>query len=188
MRCRDKLKKNVNDEINSKTAAGSIFYSLRQIFRSKVMNETVTSKTYKSVAVYRSETGAMNGLDMNRLGTWESKILRTIYGVVEEHGLWRIRSNQELRVLYEDLDVETDVKKKRLEWIGLVVRKNQERTVKKIVEGRSSRWGRLRFRWLEDVEKDPLEIKDKKWRGQAFAREEWASIIKEAKALRGVSK
>jgi hypothetical protein len=86
------------------------------------MNETVTSKIYKRVAVNRSETGAMNGLDMNRLGTWERKILRTIYGVVEEQGVWRLRINQELRVLYEDLDIEADVKKKRLEWIGLYER------------------------------------------------------------------
>jgi len=54
--------------------------------------------------VYESETGAMNGLDMNRLCTWERKILRTIYGLVVEQGIWRIRSNQELRVLYEDLE------------------------------------------------------------------------------------
>jgi hypothetical protein len=115
-------------------------------------------------------------------------LLHPVYGVVEEQGIWRLRSNQELRVLYEDLDIEADVEKKRLEWTGPVVRNDKRRTVKKIVEGRSSRWGRSRFRCLEEVEKDPLEIKDKKWRRQAFDREEWASIIKEAKALRGVSK
>jgi hypothetical protein len=68
------------------------------------------------------------------------------------------------------------------------LRKDKGRIVKKIVEGRSSRWGRSRFRRLEEVEKDPLEIKDTKWRRQAIDREERASIIKETKALRGVSK
>jgi len=58
---------------------------------------------------------------MKRLETWERKILR-IYGVVEEQGTWRIRTNPELRELYKYLDIIADIKKKRLEWIGHVVR------------------------------------------------------------------
>jgi hypothetical protein len=37
---------------------------------------------------------------------------------------------------------------------------------------------------LEDVEKDLREMKVKRWREKAFDREEWALVIKEAKALR----
>jgi len=49
------------------------------------------------------------------------------------------------------------------------------------------------LRWLEDVEKDRWEMKVKSWRQKAVDREEWAFVIKEAKALRrpysrGVSK
>jgi hypothetical protein len=40
-------------------------------------------------------------------------------------------------------------------------------------------------RWLKEVEKDLREIKVNRWRQKAFDREEWASIIKEAKAVRG---
>jgi len=58
---------------------------------------------------------------MKRLGTWERKILRRIYGVVEEQGTRRIRTNPELRELYKYLDILADIKKKRLEWIGEVV-------------------------------------------------------------------
>jgi len=39
-----------------------------------------------------------------------------------------------LRELYEDLDIAADIKKKRLEWTGHVVRMGQGRTVKKIFE------------------------------------------------------
>ena len=108
-----------------------MFYSLRQIFRSRAMNDTVTRKIYKPAAVYGSETWAMNGLGMNRLGTWERKILRTVHGLLVEQGTWRIRGNQELRMLYEDLDTETDVKKKRLELIGPVARMDQGRKLRK---------------------------------------------------------
>jgi hypothetical protein len=39
-------------------------------------------------------------------------------------------------------------------------------------------------RWLEDVEQHVLEMKIKRWRHGVVDREEWASVIKEASALR----
>jgi hypothetical protein len=48
---------------------------------------------------------------------WERKILSRICGPVAEQGIWKIRSNQELQELYRDLDIVTDIKKRRLEWI-----------------------------------------------------------------------
>ena len=54
----------ISDEIKSIIAAGSIcFYSLRQTFRSRAINETVTSKIYKPIAVYWCEKWAVNGMD-----------------------------------------------------------------------------------------------------------------------------
>jgi len=44
-----------------------MFYSLRHIVRSRAMSKAVTSKIYKPVAVYGSETEAVSGMDMNRL-------------------------------------------------------------------------------------------------------------------------
>jgi len=38
-------------------------------------------------------------MDMKRLGAWERKVLRRIYGPVEEQGMWRIRNDQELKAL-----------------------------------------------------------------------------------------
>jgi hypothetical protein len=40
------------------------------------------------------------------------------------------------------------------------------------------------MRWLEDMEKGLLKIKVKIWRQKAVDREQWALIIKEAKAVR----
>jgi len=84
-----------------------------------------------------------------RQSTWERKILRRMYGPVVEQGICRIRTNEELRALYKDLDIAADIKKKILEWIGHVVRMDQGRTVKKVfgseLEG-SERRGRSRLR------------------------------------------
>ena len=65
-----------------------------------------------------------------------------------------MRTDQELRELRKGLDIVADNKMKRLEWIGHVVRTYQTRTVKKIFESKpegSSRRGRPRLGWLEDV-------------------------------------
>jgi hypothetical protein len=65
---------------------------------------------------------------------------------------------------------------------------NQGRIFMKIFENKpegSRRMGRPRLRWLEDVENDLREMKIKRWRQKAVGREEWVSVIKGAKALRG---
>jgi hypothetical protein len=41
------------------------------------------------------------------------------------------------------------------------------------------------LRWLEDVEEDLREMKVKIRRHKAADREEWAFVVKEAKAVRG---
>jgi hypothetical protein len=51
---------------------------------------------------------------------------------------------------------------------------------KEKLEGRRIR-GRPRPGWLNDVEDDLRKLGVKRWRTKALEREEWASIIKEAK-------
>jgi hypothetical protein len=73
----------------------------------------------------------MAEMDMKRLSTWDRKILRK-QGPVVEQGTWKVRTNQELRKLYKDLDKVAHINMKRLKWTGHVVRMKQGRTVKKI--------------------------------------------------------
>jgi hypothetical protein len=65
------------------------------------------------------------------------KIFRRVYGPVVEQGIWRIRTDQELRELCNSLGIVADIKKKRFEWNGHVVRMDQGRTVKKVFEHKS---------------------------------------------------
>jgi hypothetical protein len=62
--------------------------------------------------------------ETNKNGTWTGGRARNM----------RKKINEELRELYKDLDIVADIKKKRLEWTGHVVRMDQGRTVKKILK------------------------------------------------------
>ena len=110
---------------------------------------------------------------------------RKIYGPTKENGRWRIKMNEELMTKYKTPDIVSIIKIQRLEWLGHMVRMNETRSVKKIferkLEGRRGR-GRPRLRWINDMEDDLRKLGVKWWRMKALEREEWTSIIKEAKA------
>ena len=59
----------------------------------------------------------MNEKHTNRMSTWERKILSRTGGPVAEQGIWRIRTDQELRELYKDLDIAAGIKRRK--WNGL---------------------------------------------------------------------
>jgi len=80
----------------------------------------------------------------------------------------------------EDFDIVADITKKRLEWIGHLVRMDHGRVVTKISDSKPEgrrRLGRPRSRWLEDAAKDLCEMQVKRWRQNAVDREEWSSVI-----------
>ena len=60
---------------------------------------------------------------------------------------------------------------------------NETRSVKKIFEGKLDERrgrGRPRLRWIDEDDLRKLGVK--RWRAKALDREEWASMIREAKA------
>jgi hypothetical protein len=138
----------------------------------------------RPVVTYGAETGTLTSKMGKMLMTWERKILRKIYRPTKENGQWRIKTNEELITKYKAPDIVNVIKIRRMERLGNVVRMNETRSVKKIfegkLEGRRGR-GRPRLRWINDVEDDLKGTRCER-RTKALEREEWASIIKEAKA------
>jgi hypothetical protein len=47
----------------------------------------------------------------------EENIKMDVYGLMVKQGKWRIRTNEELRELYKDLNIAAVIDKNRLEWI-----------------------------------------------------------------------
>jgi hypothetical protein len=81
---------------------------------------------------------------------FERKILRRIYGPMNDDGEWRIRYNTELYRLYQDSKLSNFIKLQRLSWAGHVQRMPESRIPKKILEGNPGGKrpvGKPRTRW-----------------------------------------
>jgi hypothetical protein len=116
--------------------------------------------------------------------TWERKILRKIYRPKCEQGVWRIRSNLEIQSMCKSPDIVMEIKVRRLDWLGHVIRMEDTHLQKMVFnakpEGRCG-VGRPRLRWLDD-ETDIKALGIKRWRIRAQDRKEWSAILREAKA------
>jgi hypothetical protein len=181
-------------EIKSKIAVGNkCYYAQGTILKRRSISQSIKIRLYKTiirpVVTYGAETWTLTSKVEEMLMTWERKILRKTYGPTKENGQWRIKTNEELITKYKAPDIVNVINIRRLECPGHVVRLNETSSVK-ISEGKSEGRrgrGRPRPRWINDVEDNLRKLGVKQWKTKALEREEWASIIKEAKAkLKGL--
>jgi hypothetical protein len=81
------------------------------VMRYKDIHTKTKVMLYKTLILtlltYGSETWTPSKNLENALSTFERKILRRIYGPVQDNGQWRIRYNKELYELYGEPDTVT---------------------------------------------------------------------------------
>jgi hypothetical protein len=139
--------------------------------------------------MYGVETWCLAANDRNSLEVWDRKVFRKIYGPVCENGEWRIPTDTELMELYDELDIVTEVKRMRLRWLGCMERISDDRSIKKLYSNKPEGLrlvGRLRMRWLDEVEQHLKQMGVRGLRRRAQNRDEWRNILKEAKVLHGL--
>jgi hypothetical protein len=131
---------NISAEINNRiTLANRSYFGLMNLLKAKNMSRKHKEIMYKTlikpVLVYGAETWVMRRADEMRLGVFERKILRRIYGPICEEDAWRSRYNDELYHLYGGIDLVTAIKKARLRWAGHIVRMHNTMPCRKITLG-----------------------------------------------------
>ena len=95
------------------------------------------------------------------LHTFERKILRRIYGPTHERGCWPPRWDNELYNLYKEPNIVEDIKIRRLEWAGHIIRMEEERIPKKVLNRyfhTTRPVERPRTRWADVVQRDALQL------------------------------
>lgn len=186
---------NILTEIKDKIAIGNrSLRALDKIIRTRYISKKMKVRIYKTIikptVTFGSETWTLPERAITILNTWERKILRKIYGPIYDKGEWRIRTNSELQKLYKDSSIVTDIKIRRLEWLGHIIRMDNNNIPKRLLDATLSgkrRAGRPKLRWLDDVQDDLVKAGIKRWRRRALEREDWAAILKEVKAkLKGL--
>ena len=86
------------------------------------------------------------------LATWYRKILIEIYGSACERVIWRIRTKEEVNNWYKNINIITDLKRRRLEWVDYVIRMENNRISKILVDAQvdgKRKAERPKLRWLD---------------------------------------
>jgi hypothetical protein len=95
-----------------------------------------------------------------------------------------------LQNVYQSPDIVMEIKVRRLEWLGHIIRMDGACMAKKVfVSKHEDRCdiGRLKLRWLDDAEEDIKALGIRQWRIKAQDRNEWMAIKREAKVkLKGL--
>jgi hypothetical protein len=132
----------------------------------------------------------MSVAEQNRLLVFERRVLRKIYGSIQNNdGTWKIKTNEELETVIKKENIVRFIKSQRLRCAAHVIRMDTTRTVKKVTEWEtclSRPVGKPRLRWLDQVEKDLKKMKVRNWREKCKERRMWNEIIKQAKTHAGL--
>jgi hypothetical protein len=111
---------------------------------------------------YGCETWSLALEEEHRVGVFENRVLRKIFGLKsEEDGSWRKLHNDKLHSLYSSLNIVRVIKSRRMMWAGHVARMGEGRGVYRVLVGRSEGkrpLGRSRRRWKDNIKMDLREI------------------------------
>jgi hypothetical protein len=94
--------------------ANKSYYTLLPMLKSKYIHQLTKLRLYKMVIrpvlMYGSQTWVMTKKIENTIYSYERKILRTIFGPINDNSMCRIRYNREIYNLYGDLELSTVIK------------------------------------------------------------------------------
>lgn len=173
---------NVSREIRRRIIIGSrAYYGLQKKLRSKKIHPRTKCTMYKTlirpVVLYGHETWTMLEEDLQALGIFERRVLRTIFGVMQENGVWRRRMNHELAALYGEPSIQKVAKAGMIRWAGHVARMPDNNPAKLVFANHpvgTRRRGAQRARCADQVEHDLASVvRDRRWRAAAANRVLW---------------
>lgn len=180
-------------EIRRRVVSGNrAYYGLQKQLRSNRLLPRTKCTLYKTlirpVVLYGHETWTMLEEDLRILGVFERRVLRTIFGGIQESGIWRRRMNHELAQLFDEPSIRTIAKSGRIQWAGHVMRMPTNNPAKMVLVGHPAgtrRRGAQRARWVDQLEQDLRSIGvNRLWREAAMDRVFWRNLVHQAKSTR----
>ena len=122
--------------------------------------------------------------DLRALGVFERRVLRTIFGGVQENGVWRRRMNHELARLYGEPSIQKVAKAGRIRLAGHIARMPDSYPAKLVFASNPAgtrRRGAQRARWVDQMEHDLQSTGcPRNWRQAAMDRVNWRNHVMQA--------
>jgi hypothetical protein len=151
----------IHEEIKRRLKSGNAFYhSVENLLSSRLLLKNLRIRIYKTiilpVVLYGCETWSLTLREGHRLGVFENRVLRRIFGLKRDEvaGEWRKLHNEELHDLYSSPSIIRIIKVRRMRWAGHVARMGEERNMYRLLVGKPEGrmpLGRLRRRWLDNI-------------------------------------
>ena len=129
---------------------------MQNLLSSSLLSKNLKIKIYRTiilpVVLYGCETWSLTVGEERRLGVFENRVLRRIFGPKKEEvkGEWRKLHNEELNDLYCSPNFVRVIKSRRMRWAGHMARMWEKRAVYRVLVGKPKGerpLRRLRRRW-----------------------------------------
>jgi hypothetical protein len=154
----------IQEEIKRRPNSGhACYYSGQNLFSSRMLSKNIKVRIQKTiilpVVLNGCETWSLTLREEHRLGVFENRVLRRIFGPKrdEETEGWRKLHNEELHKLYSSRSIIRIMKSRRMRWTGNVARIGAKRNAYRILVGTPERkrpLGRPRRRWVNNIKID----------------------------------
>jgi hypothetical protein len=136
------------------------------------------------VVLYGCETWSLTLREEHRLGVFENRVLRRIFGPKRDEvtGDWRKLHKEEFHDLYSSPSIVRIIKARRMKWAGHVARMGEKRNACRLLvakpEGRRLLGG-PRHRWVDNIRMNLVELGrcDVDWIGLAQDRDRWRALV-----------
>jgi hypothetical protein len=96
-------------------AGNRCYCAFQKLLRSSLISRGTKIRIYRTVirptVMYGADTWVLTNAYGNALNIWERKILRKIFGPVQDAGIRRIRTNKELCDIYKLPNLVTEIKR-----------------------------------------------------------------------------
>jgi hypothetical protein len=143
------------------------------------------------MVLYGCETWSLTLREEHRLGVFENRVLRRIFGPKRDEvtGEWIKPHIEELHDLYSSPGVIRIMKARRMRWAEHVERMGEKRNAYRLLVGKTEGkrpLGRPRRRWFDNIRMDLVEVGwgDVNRIGLAEDRNKWKALVNSVLNLR----
>jgi hypothetical protein len=150
----------IKKEIKRRNSGNACHHSVQNLQSSHLLSKNIETRMYKTVVLplvlYGCETWSLTSREEHRLGMFENRVLKRIFGQRMNEGIGGRRRlhEEEPHYLYSSSSIVRIIKLRRMRWAELVARMVEKRNTYRLLVGKPEgrrHLRRPRHRWVDNV-------------------------------------